>query len=224
MRLHRGWPPTYYCIVNTAHKADLRRNLTSGPTPPLISTRVAPPLHDFTFQTHNEIARQLTAWSTTHLKRRARMSTRRRASGSSSTAGGLSTFSPLVGDGDEIPERRQHDNDELDDPEYFESLDDNEWPELNRGEHRKVLDAKSGRAKWFRIYVLHLLFMWNLRTYEYASVSLIPQRLSKHIADETRLSLCQLPFRIVLLQQPYGIYLTSRHIFFVATYDHVLTS
>ncbi|KIN01571.1 hypothetical protein OIDMADRAFT_121292 [Oidiodendron maius Zn] len=44
---------------------------------------------------------------------------------------------------------------------------------MNRGEHRKVLDAKSGRAKWFRIYVLHLLFMWNLRTYEYASIVLV---------------------------------------------------
>ena len=107
------------------------------------------------------------------------MSTRRRASGSSSTAGGLPTLSPLGSEGDEIPEGRQHDHYELNDPEYFESLDGNVRPEVNGEERGKALDAKGSRAKWFRIYVLHLLFMWNLRTYEYASVSLIPQHLSK---------------------------------------------
>jgi iron-regulated transporter 1 len=27
------------------------------------------------------------------------------------------------------------------------------------------------RAKWWKVYALHLLFMWNSRTYEYVSVS-----------------------------------------------------
>lgn len=27
------------------------------------------------------------------------------------------------------------------------------------------------RAKWWKIYALHFLFMWNIRTYEFASVS-----------------------------------------------------
>jgi hypothetical protein len=99
------------------------------------------------------------------------MSTRRRASGSSSSGGGLPTLSPVGIEGDENPEWRQYEHNGLDDPEYVEALDGNGRVEENVEEHRKALSAKTGRAKWFRIYVLHLLFMWNLRTYEYASVS-----------------------------------------------------
>lgn len=65
----------------------------------------------------------------------------------------------------------QHDHAELDDPEYFESLNGNRIIEEDGIDDGKVLDTKSARARWYRIYVLHLLFMWNLRTYEYASVS-----------------------------------------------------
>jgi hypothetical protein len=38
------------------------------------------------------------------------------------------------------------------------------------------------RTKWWKIYTLHLLFMWNTRTYEYASIVLVslafPQTLT----------------------------------------------
>ena len=78
---------------------------------------------------------------------------------------------------DKDPDHRQHDHSEPDDPDYFESLDGHGLAEQNGGYEGKAPDAKkSGRARWFRIYVLHLLFMWNLRTHEYASVSSSPQR------------------------------------------------
>lgn len=101
------------------------------------------------------------------------MSSRRRPSAGSPTEGGFPMFTPNGREEDkgheDIP---PHDDDsELGDPEYFESLVANSPAVQNRGEDTQALDAKSGRGRWFRIYVLHLLFMWNLRTYEYASVS-----------------------------------------------------
>lgn len=32
------------------------------------------------------------------------------------------------------------------------------------------------RAKWWKVYLMHFLFMWNLRTYEYASASHLNSR------------------------------------------------
>ena len=43
------------------------------------------------------------------------------------------------------------------------------------------------RAKWWKVYALHFLFMWNTRMYEYASV-LSPIVLSKLLLMENRLS------------------------------------
>jgi len=34
---------------------------------------------------------------------------------------------------------------------------------------RKVLQ-QTQRARWWKVYLMHFLFMWNSRTYEYASV------------------------------------------------------
>lgn len=104
------------------------------------------------------------------------MSSRRRASAGSSTEGGLPMHAHRGSEEDKDPDLRQYDHSELDDPEYFESLDGHGVHEQNGGDEGTALDAKSGRARWFRIYVLHLLFMWNLRTYEYASVSSNPHR------------------------------------------------
>jgi len=32
-----------------------------------------------------------------------------------------------------------------------------------------------GKSKWWTVYAMHFLFMWNSRTYEYVSVSQAPQ-------------------------------------------------
>lgn len=103
------------------------------------------------------------------------MSTRRRASAGASSDGGLPTYRYAGSERDKDPDAREHDHGELDYHEYFEVLEDNGFAEQNGNEHGKALGVKSGTAQWFRIYVLHLLFMWNLRTYEYASVSSNPQ-------------------------------------------------
>lgn len=129
------------------------------------------------------------------------MSTRRRASGSATSDGALLLHDYAGSEDNEDPER-QHDHSELNNPEYFEFLDDNGIAESSEDGHGKTPGVKTGREKWYRIYVLHLLFMWNLRTYEFASVSLTTQRVSHNILLMIyRSSLYQLPFRIVLPQQ-----------------------
>jgi hypothetical protein len=99
------------------------------------------------------------------------MSTRRRASAGSSSESGLPMYVETGSEEDKDADAGQHDRAELDDPEYFESLNGNGIVEDDGLDDGKVLDTKTAGARWYRIYVLHLLFMWNLRTYEYASVS-----------------------------------------------------
>lgn len=84
---------------------------------------------------------------------------------------------------DKDADAAQQDHAELADPEHFESLNGHRIIEEDGIDDRTVLDTKSARSRWYRIYVLHLLFMWNLRTYEYASVGWTPSAPWQHITD-----------------------------------------
>jgi len=43
--------------------------------------------------------------------------------------------------------------------------------ELGFGDESIKVRVVGERAKWWKIYTMHFMFMWNTRTYEYASVS-----------------------------------------------------
>ena len=52
---------------------------------------------------------------------------------------------------------------------------------LNEGSNRlfKIKTPIAGeRWKWWKVYAMHFLFMWNSRTYEYVSVSRLESKLS----------------------------------------------
>ena len=145
------------------------------------------------------------------------MSTRRRASGSSTTVEDgltLPRYSHSESE-DEEGDARPPDG-ELRDPEQFESLEGHGHAAANGDSWDKSRRVKSGREKLFRIYVMHLLFMWNSRTYEFASVSQA-HTLPKHVAHENRLSSCHWHFLVVLLRHQYGRFLL------LYGSDHVLT-
>lgn len=38
-------------------------------------------------------------------------------------------------------------------------------------ESKNTSSRAQEKMKWWKVYALHFLFMWNTRTYEYASVS-----------------------------------------------------
>ena len=94
---------------------------------------------------------------------------RRRSNGSSITSD--DTFMK----GEEALAKSTHDNEAVDDDERFNNEADTR---LNGGSMRRdnesvneKISAQDEKEKWRKIYALHFLFMWNTRTYEFASVS-----------------------------------------------------
>lgn len=48
---------------------------------------------------------------------------------------------------------------------------------LNGSPEGRLMDGwEDEQSKWWKLYVLHFLFMWNMRTYEFATVGNIPWR------------------------------------------------
>ncbi|KAG0646506.1 Solute carrier family 40 member 1 [Hyphodiscus hymeniophilus] len=69
-----------------------------------------------------------------------------------------------------------------DNSDYLELLNDEEVCSVSSIMDLKVSQSRAnGRKRWWKVYALHFLFMWNARTYEYASVVLLslafPQNL-----------------------------------------------
>jgi hypothetical protein len=60
-----------------------------------------------------------------------------------------------------------------DDDAFVEELEGARESEIWNGLQARKLSylGRDERWKWWKVYALHFLFMWNTRTYEYASVS-----------------------------------------------------
>jgi hypothetical protein len=111
----------------------------------------------------------LARWIRTDAVRRHEMAIRR--------SSGSSTRSELafIRERDDVSSYKHESDDEIDERgslDNFEELEVLDGIGLV-GEVQTKAIARAQRWKWWKVYALHLLFMWNSRTYEYASVSQI---------------------------------------------------
>jgi hypothetical protein len=68
--------------------------------------------------------------------------------------------------------KHDHDGERVENEMLGDELEDfRESAALSGYPNRQSRSKRGERWKWWKMYTLHFLFMWNTRTYEYASVS-----------------------------------------------------
>lgn len=125
-----------------------------------------------------------------HLKRRSSHGLRDVEVPSHDALEGSETTTPVLETGRNDADFEGHKNhrDDVED----ESAADTELLSEDSITESKPFSRASDRMKWWKVYSLHFLFMWNMRTYEYASVSVVFLWLNL-LAEIYRLSWCLWP-------------------------------
>ena len=99
--------------------------------------------------------------------------------------------------GNEFTRKSEEAEEEVLEEEEVELSDTDDEAHAKRSRQvRRFLGWEAGRSKWWKIYALHFLFMWNTRMYEYASVSL-PLSSRRCVANDFRLCLWRWHSQIV---------------------------
>lgn len=84
------------------------------------------------------------------------------------------------GEGEDEQDDRRLSGVTIDELESLRGVFDEDWDKQSRWEER---------LKWWKVYALHFLFMWNSGTFEYVSVS-FPNSLGRLAADLKDISCC----------------------------------